>query len=98
MSAKHTPGPWDIGVSGIIRKAGTEILVASIFGMPERIGCDGAVERANALLVTAAPDLLEALEEFMAVSDCNCSLVEFDDGICTHDKARAALAKARGES
>lgn len=52
------------------------------------------VRDANASLIGAAPDLLEALEELMA-----CKQGEFCEQYpAAYKKAQAAIAKARGEA
>lgn len=96
MSA-HTPGPWTIlnaahpGIEA--EEVATSVVV---WGDDEdEAGVHGDTPEeafANALLIAAAPDLLEALEAF----------VEADDKQQAHspetaDRARAAIAKATGE-
>ena len=93
MSAKHTPGPWrsrnrlgsgnwkderSIGVESF------EWIIADVCGDIDHT--DEA--RANARLIAAAPDLLEALAD----------LVENGLGTEAVKRARAAIAKARGEA
>ncbi len=85
--SKHTPGPWfrmdnHSTVWSDDKKSSPVCVMAS------------ADYEANANLIAAAPDLLEALEGMM-----KC----FDDGVGEHwnadelDAARSAIAKARGE-
>ena len=53
---------------------------------------------ADARLIAAAPELLEALEAFVREHDCEASAFE-DDSLCECKlciPARAAIAKARG--
>lgn len=53
---------------------------------------------ANARLIRAAPDLLKALEDMLAeVCGGNKSCGHDYPCICTADKAKAAIAKAKGE-
>lgn len=66
--AKHTPGPWFITGSltqYIEAKIGGGFIqeVASV-GPTESDGGYGPQQKANARLIAAAPDLLEALEEY----------------------------------
>lgn len=81
---KFTPGPWRRGQTGNLRIYGPD-------GMGEHSGVVAEVksknghQTANAHLIAAAPDLYEALEEVIAATG-------YSNG-----KARAALAKARGE-
>ena len=50
----HTPGPWTISPTGLAVYAGPAVI--------EFTGCDSYEQRhANARLIAAAPDLLEAL-------------------------------------
>ena len=104
MSA-HTPGPWMVGVSSkygtnnanIIFSNGGESSVATVYGLPmntklEEVDSHYAEGLANARLIAAAPDMLEAL----------CALVlNIDAGGPTLDAmrdARAAIVKATGEA
>ena len=85
--SKHTPGPWSVaetrhGYDTVIRGPKSEpIALALIGGYSKKEG------GANSLLVAAAPELLEALEDLVS---------EF--GVCgLTEKARAAISKATGE-
>ena len=97
---KHTPAPWiaDIGNEGSFDIgadghgfAGGMLVVCS------RKPHAGLVDQmeANARLIAAAPELLEALIEFEAMAH------EFDlDGdrqIAAFERAQAAISKATGE-
>ena len=90
MSNGHTPGPWRMDHDGsnwmVVTDDYPEMVdVWGFNGMP-------AVEVvANVRLIAAAPDLLEALEALTA----NYADVE-PGGSKNVDKARAAIAKARG--
>jgi hypothetical protein len=53
-------------------------------------------DEANAQLIAAAPDLLEALEVFIELHPCTNGC-EPDDMTCATSKAKAAIAKAKGE-
>lgn len=93
MNAQHTSGPWHIGARAFERavygERGEEIAVFS--GL---IPADE--ELANARLIAAAPELLNACELFeqaIAVNRHNLTR-EMRAAI---DAARAALAKAKGE-
>lgn len=93
--AKHTPGPWVAGrpdmatmIEGRNGKyiyAGERYIAAAGFDVRD---WDETV--ANARLIAAAPELLEALEEMYRV--CNAS----SDDAPHRVKARAAIAKAKG--
>jgi hypothetical protein len=93
MSAKHTPGPWEIGDEN---NQHIEICIGDAVAnldRQDRYGlhmCFSREEmRANGHLIAAAPKLLKALEK--AVSRQGFSN---DDLI----SARAIIAKAKGES
>lgn len=96
MSAQHTPGPWaiDWNVSRIdVFSADAATLVATIRRSTLSAGIDD-VAKANARLLVAAPDLLEALVMVRdADDDCRA------DGLPTMPQAarakiNAAIAKA----
>lgn len=79
--SEHTPGPWKI-------RAYKDRGFAIDFNEDQEQIVDFVYEEADAHLIAAAPDLLEALEAVVRVADR--ATVEFD-------MARAAIAKARGE-
>jgi hypothetical protein len=84
---KHTPGPWSTGiVFGFTEVVAPTLNVANIRGstIPE--------QEANARLIAAAPDLLEACAEF--VRKCNCGEAR---STRSYAQMQAAIAKATGE-
>jgi hypothetical protein len=90
MTTKHTPGPWEV-IHGT--HCAYKISAGNFtFQQSVRIGTHPSVWNANAYLIAAAPDLLEALQ----------AIVDADErGELCHDQiaqAVAALAKARGEA
>lgn len=89
MSA-HTPGPWICLPTGFGIEVApeTEICapVATVLDDPKQ---GRAV--ANAALIAAAPDLLEALKELVAELD---SMACNEEEPSTVTRARAAIAKA----
>jgi hypothetical protein len=97
MSAKHTKGPWSVRCNYFSR---WEILysggvLAGISKHDDPASPPPVNEtEANARLIAAAPELLEALTEVIA--DLQFSEVEQHANLVT--MARAALAKATGES
>lgn len=95
MSApKHTPGPWRVGISKhtVYQVAAPELRIALCSDLEEKGGREA--EKANARLIAAAPDLLEALR-LQRCSQCTPS--EPDEDVCDACRARrAAIAKAEG--
>lgn len=100
--SKHTPGPWAVDADAypifIYSESETWPLIDEL-GNEE--GCKGAFiantgdNKANARLIAAAPELLEALQAIVK------SLVDQDDeGMIEHAQqmidARVAIAKATG--
>ena len=95
MTQKHTPGPW--------WQKGTVVYIGKTVdflpsGSPNWGGFDlrnCPLPEANARLIAAAPDLLEALEAIIATWDGPKYNHFMADNI---DLARAAIAKAKGEA
>lgn len=112
MTTKHTPGPWqaqDYWIIGCVEDS-WDIMAGANTACPWRVAKVFRSE-ADARLIAAAPDMLDALRG--AVED-NLSVC-YDDGIkdhwlgccrahasqghaadCWKTKARAAIAKAEG--
>lgn len=87
--SKHTPGPWCKDKWGsLMTEGGQDVLLRGITtisaGSDERI----AEAEANTRLISAAPELLEALQVCIQQITALCSA---DD---VPDQARAAIAKA----
>lgn len=93
----HTPGPWDSTKVNWDRCLIRHALPgdAHIPGYIAEVNNIGASFEANARLIAAAPELLEALQEAIAELDDSlaCPRDEWD----FYDKARAAIRKATGE-
>lgn len=88
---QHTPGPWRHEGPMIFADS---LCVASAALMPVPGGFSLTGESmANAALIAAAPDLLDALESALFASKG-----DWNNGHAWDKKARAAIAKARGES
>lgn len=98
---KGTPGPWSIGYYG----DGDGIFIAGTYGGPDptyicsvRPDLRSSQSESNANLIAAAPDLLEALQDFMAnASGDEKSCGHSFECVCRFDKAKAAIAKALGK-
>ena len=85
---KHTPGPWRVDYMTVL--AGTKNLVAECASM----AVGESESKANARLIAAAPEMLEALKTILAHPRTNDKSVVFmPDEVA---KARAAIAKAEG--
>lgn len=93
---KHTPGPWAIEgdptktCSQIVEQDGDEIAVMSV-------GRGMEIDAANAYLIAAAPDLYAELEN-IALATPNLWENPSHFRAWAQNRARHALAKARGES
>ena len=100
QKAAHTPGPWNCNRSSA---SGYDIVCSEnsptdVCVISRRDKTTGEID-ANARLIAAAPELLEALREFV-------SLMPSAEGLGGHapigafqivaDLARAAIAKAEG--
>ena len=90
---KHTPGPWSVVANGghsyTIRGSRNEAICDTSIWLHSDPHSES---RANAHLIAAAPDLLEALEDLLTICDGD---PDEPDEI---GWARAAIAKAKGES
>lgn len=94
---KHTPGPWEATSTDCCGEPASYIRIRPIsqrmFGFQTCLEiatlhmADELEQQANAKLLTAAPDLLEALECLLEMGHAKAG-----------DLARAAIAKARGEA
>ena len=104
--SEHTKGPWEVARTdaGIIVR--TESAKKTRFGA-SRYAAIGGFDRsnpeqlaealANARLIAAAPELLEALEELSLLMD-DVRNGEYTPDHLTTQPARAAIAKAKGEA
>lgn len=77
---KHTPGPWVVNGCRVECESGA--IVAGVFdGQLNSSDHSKVVERANAALISAAPELLEALELASAALWEDTREVRFDDTV-----------------
>ena len=109
--SKHTPGPWILSETSVLRYGDTlPTKICEIFcSNNNKVICEipdyryhaeyDVSDRADAHLLTAAPDLLEALEEL----ERSVFAGSYEDP--SHDRifralkdARAAIVRARGEA
>ena len=103
----YAPGPWTVypETSVIVREMGGDSI--ELARVSHHCVTDADELRATAALISAAPDLYEALGLLVDDEPCNYRHNARDGPKCTvhgqlllcpHDQARAALAKARGET
>lgn len=104
--AMHTPGPWEVVEvwSGPASERG--LVYARIQGADGSVGFAGAYLskqgkpddecRANARLIAAAPELLEALEKLSASAN-NPGVALAELRFTVKRITKAAIAKARGQ-
>jgi len=102
MSAKHTPGPW-LQVIGRAFVFAFNSKRYNRFSVHVEPGHDDDEQRtsvaeleANARLIAAAPDMLEALEE--ALFTASPARLEHPTMFAAWEKMSAAIAKAKGEA
>lgn len=89
-TTKHTPGPWT--AQGLAIVASDRSFVGRLYPWcadPQDAEC----AKANARLIAAAPELLESIEQLLVCM----RLAGWEDDPASI-KARAATAKAKGES
>lgn len=104
MSAKHTPGPWKVyapempGTKATYGIDGPQGQAVVYFGITHK---DGINLLADARLIAAAPELLEALKAMIEVhgvtqayADRNIEIPQ--SWVEVSDIARAAIARAIG--
>jgi hypothetical protein len=99
-ASAHTPGPWHVGVScdgtpavcvPVPPSYGSGFVVAHINRITFKTGVQGDAE-ANARLIAAAPDMLEALRAALPALESI-----HDPGNPILEAAYAAIAKAEGD-
>lgn len=102
---KHTPGPWSSSVNGFgfvkVEAHGFDTydgsVIVSTMCSGHHIGYD--VEKANARLIAAAPDMLDALKAMVKKIDPVCMVEDDHPQADLADEYRDALwaiAKAEG--
>ena len=104
MNAQHTPGPWTIGDEN---NQNIEVCIGDAVAnldRQDRYGLHMAFSRdemrANGRLIAAAPELLEALQEYsltFSEDDKERAEMEFGkDTVARELRRRAIIAKATG--
>jgi len=101
----HTPGPWKVfefanyqGDPDLVGAwIGTDdLLVAEARGAAVIGGFRHEEHTANACLIAAAPDLLEALKALLGHDERDAGCVPSDAHLDAQNDARAAIAQAVG--
>lgn len=99
----HTRGPWIaapyssvVGAPVVASPSGRSVANVTYFRLGEDFAAHDAESLANAKLIAAAPDLLEALKWLceQMVAEQGAGVSGFEDWL---SPARAAIAKAVGE-
>ncbi len=94
---KWTPGPWRYDRTNGSPTTGEHMIAGAKPGyLAEVRDCGSGDVRANTHLIAAAPDLYAALEK--ALNFITNTESEMGETLPCGDAARAALAKARGET
>lgn len=89
MSTQHTPGPWYVGEpTGFMNQISVEPAICAAHGTGDEL-------KANAHLIAAAPDLLEALR-IIGVQSLGSDWSAEQAVAFMKEHARAAIAKATG--
>jgi hypothetical protein len=98
---RHTPGPWRIGKSGgsVVTDNEIEDAVGGSWGEDAKTFYGGnliaeSITPANARLIAAAPDLLEALRELISLIDAHLDGAYEFDSFTTQPGIQAILAIA----
>ena len=109
-NTKHTPGKWRFYTepqpNGCPIVGNEKGLMVAMLAHSINYNDQAAEAVANARLIAAAPELLEALEACLAtLSDERIGTCTYMEGVDIYsdfrnaaDKARAAISKARGEA
>lgn len=102
-TTEHTPGPWTADtttLSGVVEIRDSEKRMLTTVYAPEYTHhpVTAGEAEANARLIAAAPELLDALTD--AVANCGCSLDQRESGHhvdCFAPRALEVIRKTRGE-
>ena len=99
MGYKHTPAPWfEVKHFSEWLISDGSCLVATTAGSPAHLGLAHAKrDAANARLIAAAPDMLEALQKISNGQEMTGDFTHAETVLRYQEIARAAIAKATGE-
>ena len=101
-NAKHTPGPWAVDENDHqwITADCDGLIVAEIpYGEGEETDRHHEINDANARLIAAAPELLEALRDMVRINQNKEGYFRghsHAESGSVYEQARAAIAKAEG--
>jgi len=94
MTSKHTPGPWTVEISEgelVVGQPGPDGSIVYV----ERYYPEDPEHRANARLIAAAPELLEALKKAEIILRL-APILGKEEACLT--EVQAAIAKAEGDA
>lgn len=98
MSDRFIAGPWvAVGSTVYSEREGEPCPVCTTDGFVERFKSDEIPCEQLALLIAAAPELLEALEHMVAVSNWATTIQSEEQYDAMIANAEAAIRKAKGE-
>jgi hypothetical protein len=102
---KHTPGPWPLNLRTVTDSAGCVTTHAEIgpgWSEGRYMSVSGCIDEADARLIAAAPELLEALQDLLEDHVRTLGYVYDQDDDPEESAlvrfARAAIAKATGSA
>ena len=93
MKAEHTQGPWE-AIGCAVYVAGNPWCEV-IPGIHNTRSAPSDERRANARLIAAAPELLEAAETLVNLATSDETMIDY---AAAYDRLRAAIAKAKGDA
>lgn len=106
QTAQHTPGPWNVDMWEYPQDDRRELVIQTATNRLAVLDWDQGQDnpytiadneaRANARLIAAAPELLAALEYLTDLAAGPPGGVTIDQKRAAMDRARAAIAKAKG--
>jgi hypothetical protein len=94
MNTQHTPGPWAAGFDPDDDTYFVYALVDDVNDGLDIAHCYGPDELANARLMGAAPDLLEALQEMVSIVAIHQDATNTKFAWAEMEVANAAIARA----
>lgn len=95
--SKHTPGPWRV-VGTTVQAGEYRAQSHAIIADCSDFNLDKKEREANAHLIAAAPEMLEALKDIVSTLFQECQPDRGDLFSKIDDIARPAIAKAEGKS